>query len=311
MKSLRASCIILFFFLLMTINLQSQQRYIDSNDYTYTGKVKSMSYMFYEAIEKNQKIVKGNRKIEDVFDYDSRVSFDTLGRRTEILYFRSDDIPVYKEKYEYNGLICNKSIYDIKGNLLESDILIKNKHLKDVEIENNVSVDSLKQKYIYKYDDKDNLSKWEIYNSDDSLMSRRLYIYNEKNKLTEMKFENPDGTTRISETRVYSDNEKKIENRRFNENGELMNIVWYLYDDSGRKIEEKWGTSDGKIVDNSVMKYNENGNQVQMLFYTSEGKIHQKDIYQYKYDSMGNWTEKIIFRNDKALSIIEREINYY
>lgn len=64
-------------------------------------------------------------------------------------------------------------------------------------------------------------------------------------------------------------------------------------------------------VKKSKYKYDLNGAKTDEIYYDEIGHIKYHHNYEYKYDSKGNWIEKIHFYNGKPSSIIERKIKYY
>ncbi|HXB12584.1 MAG TPA: hypothetical protein VNZ45_11390 [Bacteroidia bacterium] len=55
----------------------------------------------------------------------------------------------------------------------------------------------------------------------------------------------------------------------------------------------------------------EHFNMVEDDTYSYDGKIQTSNTYQYKYDSVGNWVDKLITTNNKPVEIEEREIGYF
>jgi len=52
-------------------------------------------------------------------------------------------------------------------------------------------------------------------------------------------------------------------------------------------------------------------NTVENDTFSNDGKPEFQKSYQYTYDSIGNWIEKVEFNNNKPVKVVEREIGYF
>ncbi|MDR1552063.1 MAG: hypothetical protein LBS69_01190 [Prevotellaceae bacterium] len=250
------------------------------------GKVYSIRQIEYEAIEKFGEITKGNI----CYKCGKLIKYDAKGNKIEEnRYNKSDGSLRYKYTYKY----------DAKGNWIET-----NKYNSD---------GSLYDKFTYKYDAKGNKIEKNNYNSDGSLFRKYTYKYDAKGNMIEENNYNSDGSLFDKFTNKYDDKGNQIETNGYNSDGSLVSKYTYKYDARGNKIEDNWHKSDGSLVSKDTYKYDAKGNKIEENYYKSDGRLHNKSTYKYRYDSKSNWIEAVIYEGEanKAVSIIEREIEYY
>jgi len=172
--------------------------------------------------------------------------------------------------------------------------------------------------------------------------------YDEKNKVTESKFTfmKENGEEKFSVLYTYNYNnygqKKSIEIN----DGKKKMMIGYKYDLNNRLDEKRIIGSDGSDLN---YKYDNKGNLISIMSrnhkiffsYDNENRLkksvsHNEIIYtygkkndvikieelssnvvikttkfEYKYDNVGNWIKCIVFKNEKATCIIERQIMYY
>ncbi len=154
------------------------------------------------------------------------------------------------------------------------------------------------------------------------------YKYDSSNRLIEKKFSN--------QVVYYKYNKlgQLIEKTTYFDDKSLLNKVLYTYLNNRKKISlyKDWNN---KTYFKSEKKYNSLNKEIEDLYYYSDEKtIYSKRYteydkygnitkhnpfsdellivtYSYKYDSTGNWIEKIEYRNDKEKEKTTRTIEYY
>ena len=112
----------------------------------------------------------------------------------------------------------------------------------------------------------------------------------------------------------YDDDGNQIEETQYKEEGELAARWKYKYDDDGNLVEETWYYEEGELPDKYEYKYDDDGNDIEMklTYYIRDKKTTVIFTYEYEeYDKKGNWTKKIIYRDDEPYEIEERDIEYY
>ena len=68
---------------------------------------------------------------------------------------------------------------------------------------------------------------------------------------------------------------------------------------------------DGNIRWKQTYKYDDEGNQVEFISYYSDGSINSKYTFEYQYDKTSNYTKKVRLKDGVAISVLEREFEYY
>ncbi|MDR1897461.1 MAG: hypothetical protein LBR10_11790 [Prevotellaceae bacterium] len=175
-------------------------------------------------------------------------------------------------------------LYDSNGNLIAQNSYESGDHLKEI--------------HTYKYDSIGNRIETDRYYSNGMLASKIIHQYDSTGNPIEDIYYRPDGS--LSATSIFK------------------------YDTDGDLIEENFYDPDGSLSSTAIFsefarkdKYDNCGNPIETIFYQPD-RILFKDTYKYKYDSKGNWTERISYykkpnsvRKGKAYSITERTITYY
>ena len=145
--------------------------------------------------------------------------------------------------------------------------------------------ENLRRKYKYQYDEDGNITEETYYNADGDLLRKQKCQYDEDGNITEETDYNADGK-----------------------------IDWnqkYQYDENGNITEETSYNTDGELYEKQKYQYDENGNITEQIYYNADGELYKKNKYQNEYDKLKNWIERTYSENDKQISIIKREIEYY
>ncbi|MDR1552064.1 MAG: DUF1566 domain-containing protein [Prevotellaceae bacterium] len=151
------------------------------------------------------------------------------------------------------------------------------------------------------------ITKGNIYNYGD------LIKYDAKGNQIEMNSYYSDGSLCSKYTFKYDAKGNQIEANGYKSDGSLYSKDTYKYDAKGNRIEENIYYSDGSLFYKYTYKYDDKGKQIEENRYGSDGSLVSKDTYKYRYDSKSNWIEAVEYKGEanKAVSIIEREIEYY
>ena len=156
------------------------------------------------------------------------------------------------------------------------------------------------------FNEKGNKIESNSFNSDGSLSFKSTYKYDDKGNKIELNYFNSDGSLFLKSTSKYDDKGNKIELNGFNPDGRLSSKSTYKYDDKDNLIEVN-SDSDSKFT----YKYDDKGNKIEQNWFTTDGSLFSKWTYKYTYDQQDNWTQKIIYDEEKPIRIVERTIEYY
>lgn len=182
-----------------------------------------------------------------------------------------------------------------------------------------------------------NIMEEERYRSDDKLVGKQDYKYNAEGKKVEVNRYNMDGVLNLKVVYKYDNKGKMTEESKYNANGSLFLTTSNKFDTDQNMIEESAMTSTGGLFSRSTYDYDDNKNIIEANFYDFNGELERKKTYiyndrgdvveennhlpdgspagkrtyTYEYDSLDNWTRKIIILNERPAYIIQREIEYY
>jgi hypothetical protein len=250
------------------------------------GKVKSLTEIYFKAVDKFGEIQKG------YIMYTYNFFFNDKGNEIEWNKYETEG----GSSYITNKWICkcNK-----KGDRIE-------------EIHYNPD-GSLGEKFTFKYDDKGNQIEKSWYNSkcnNGSLYFKFTYKYDNKENQIEENCYYPDGNLFDKWFYKYNDHGNMIEDSYHNPNGSLIYKDIYMYDDYGNMIEENCYNPD--LCNKVTYNYDDKGNQIERCDYALENSLYyDKKTYKYDYDNTGNWIKKTYFKNGIPQTITVREIVYY
>ena len=261
------------------------------------GRVSSLDYSVYSAVEKLGELEKDKQILRHIYQY------DVQGNSTEWSLLNLDstwDVRTYKYTYDNQE---NKMV----ENEYKSDSSLLIKHVYSYDERGNriekktygsiyTSVSSLSNTFSYKYDKQGNQIKEESYDSDGILLSSYIYTYDKQGNQIEK--------------RVGESAKKPVKGMSFK--------YKYKYDKVGNRIACNSYDSAGSFDWGSVTKYDEQGNETEHIF-TKNNKPPRIYSYKYEYDNSGNWTKKIKYIHEvksnsvslKPVVIEERKIEYY
>ncbi len=178
------------------------------------GKVKSVRYIDYKAVDKFGELTKGDKS---EYNWNNKLTkYDNNGNEIEWNRYNSDGSLdcKYTYKYDNNGNKIEENCYNSDG--------------------------SLCWKYTYKYDNNGNTIEKNSYKSDGSLYRKYTYKYdNNGNKIEENGYKS-DGSLDYKYTYKYDNNGNTIEGNRYNSDGSLdyKYTYKYKYDKYGNWIQK-------------------------------------------------------------------------
>lgn len=252
------------------------------------GEVKTLKTITYNVIDTLGEVTKG--EIVDNVYGSILINYNSKGDWIE---YRSYT-PTGKNKW------AEIPAFDKKGNMVER-----------CDYTFSESDSTLDRRYRYKYDNKRNLTNTFLYNASDSLIWKRTYLYNDKGKETEICNYNATNSLTWKVVCSYDNKNNLTEENVYNASGGLDGKTIYKYNEKGERIETCSYKSDNSLESKTTTQYNKEGLEIEACTYNTEGNLDKRKSYQYKFDSKGNWIEKISYNGDTAIRITEREIEYY
>lgn len=163
-------------------------------------------------------------------------------------------------------------------------------------------------KYFY---DKDNyLLKVEVYNSENQLEELLKYTYDTQHRKEEVTGYDAKGNLTGKQVAHYNVNGDKINELSFNEKDSFLLNLDVVYDDKQNVSEKKFEDKDGKRV---LLKYvyDDKNNIAEENYYGDANQLYGQKRFSYKYDSQGNWIERVEHIYEVQRVVTERKIEYF
>lgn len=276
------------------------------------GKVKSITEVEYEVVEKFGEPEKGKKKTIDYREYNTAGNetehqledFTRAGAKTaksfryrdktklvEIREEKEGKISLTKIEYNPAGKIGTVAITDSKG--------------------------SLEQRHKYRYDAAGLLTQIDFYKGDGSLSSKYVYTHNAKKQLARKEsYEAGD----LFDVRTYSYDAdgNLVQETDLNFWSKTTDTIThgYRYNEKKQKVEESTINSREKLdlmFNNYTLIYNEQGDLL------SKSSFLEVETIAYTYDKYNNWIKAVktsgpaleIKMFEKTQVIVERQIKYY
>lgn len=294
------------------------------------GKIKSIKYTAYVAIEKFGEIEKGEVlsffKNEETFynkdgfitekikfngDFTVRetkkISYNEEYKPTEENYFDKNNQLLRKIKYHYvDTLISQENTYNSDGKLIRNIKYQYDKNNNKIKEETTDSTGNQSKLFLYEYDQNKNLLETKSY-SNGKLLSSAQFIYDKKGRKIEYYRKNHFYNKEERETYRYDEMGNLLQQDNYTKNS-LLSSIFYSYDENNNLINEKrtcfetgfaWCPSYEKQY-----FYDVNNNLIE------EKSENNKE--EYIYDDNENWTQRINMTNNINIPhLIERIITYY
>ncbi len=267
----------------------------DRQEEELKGNVKSLHETFYKAEHKSGEIIKG-KKICNEGGYESKISFNDKGYKTEDTRFKVDGSPSAKLVYAYND---------------KSDRIEEDKYNTDGSVAH-------KSKFDYKYDDTGKMIEKDWFKEDGSSDGKEVYKYDEKGNIIEKNVFRADGTLDWRTADKYNDKGNVIETIEYKSSGEIILRFVFKYNDYGKVVEETWFTKGTKFLVTYLQTYDSKGNRVKTDWVDAKGKAYAMLTYKIEYDKNDNWIrvtelnpDKVSFFGGRDECVVEREIEYF
>ncbi len=205
----------------------------------------------------------------------------------------------------YGEEICTDIDYDYFGNEDDSSTYKNNTEFEFYEsgMLKSRTVANLDDgvDYIYKYDEKGNLTydAWYFYGLDDEPSGETEYKYDEKgNIILSVEYNQYDEISEKTEYEYkYDENDNIILALCYDSYGKVKSKTENTYDKNNNMTLSVVYDSNGDVTDETEYKYSLNGNMKSVVntTYDSYGNVESKKVYKYKCDKSGtvksyDWT---------------------
>ncbi|SNA74769.1 hypothetical protein [Flavobacterium psychrophilum] len=274
----------IYFLLICFICLQScnknNNEKSDTEKLNLNGKIKSITENSFHAIEKFGEIIKGKSSNNLLNKENHQMIYNNNGylieEKNEPIYYRLTN------KYNSENKVVEVKTFDESGVLTGTTIK--------------------------KYDKKGNENEYSQFYQG-KLVAKGKFLYDDKGNRIEHKYYNENGDLESMQKNTYDNQNNLIGYKYYDANGVLGFSSKYVFDSSGNEIESVNYNSLGNIDRKTISTYNSDNLIIEFKDTFNDNYYTEK--YTYKFDSNKNWIEKIVFKNGKPESIIERTIEYY
>lgn len=281
------------------------------------GKVKSITEVEYEVVQKFGEPEKGEKRKIDFREYNSAgyetqhhlEDFTRAGEKTIKAFRYKDKAKLVEIREEIAGKVkMTKIEYNPQGRMGTVDFIDGSSNLE--------------QRQKYRYDAEGLLTQIDSYKGDGSLYSKSVHTYNAKKQL--VRKERYDEVGNLFDVRIYaydaSGNLAKETDVNFWAKTTDTISRCYRFNEKKQKVEESYSRSrpDSEKLSsdefNESFTYNEQGDLV------SKSVLYEEETIVYTYDQQNNWIKAVktsgstlfgdLFGKPKH-KLVERQIKYY
>jgi hypothetical protein len=318
----------------------------DLDNLNLQGNVKSLKEISYKAVDKFGEYEKGTRSRSDKTETDKYIIFNQFGYIIEDYILNHDSLLIRSRLIQYDSTnrVTEENIYNDEGYLVSKGIYTYENH--NVLSKSYYNPDgSLKLKILLSYnvDNRISSEKWVL--KDGSTFKDYSYYYNdnectiysrnsksENDYKIELRF-NENFIVTFKKLYFYSPANREYfevvsSNYSLDENENIISINKHLNKIWSRKLND-WATIDyvatnffyGNDEYPTFYYYEYNPNpygrnnkkwfksDAVRVFFEDSDNYHRK--YDYEFDEVGNWIQRIELKNEVPLFIVERTIVYY
>lgn len=176
------------------------------------------------------------------------------------------------------------------------------------EYERDAKTNELVTKSVSKYNNAGNQLDYCTYAADNSLLSKSVYSYDDSGRLTDVKRYRSDGTLNVRTIHRCDARGNVIVDSNYDGSGTLFMVGRSAYNGNGtRRVYDRF-SKEGLLFLKSNFKYDSDGNEVEEKQYDSHHGLKYATTYEYEqFDAHGNWTKRIMFKNDEPAVVVDRE----
>jgi hypothetical protein len=282
---------LLYLFFLCPVFSKTHAQQTDRDRAKLNGPVMSYNQTGYEAIQKKNRIKKGEPAYRLPSQGNRFVAYTEEGDISERKEINLHGEVKSHKKYtydKYSSISSVTSYVDGVAYVTRDSNVYNEQGLLIAVYSCDEPCSGFQQINRYTYDDYGYLV-WDEFNLDDSGDCGRNFYVNY-----------PDG--KAKEIRTF-----------YNCQDSVYSARKYTYDEKGNIVEESLCRQDGKTDLTEAHTYNEYGHHTQMVvtLYITEPAPRMVFTYEYVYDKNGNWIQKVEYLNGVPKYIIERKIIYY
>ncbi len=310
----------------------------DRTEMNLAGEVKSVESELYNLIPEKDTFRIGEKINGLSIDRNSLIKFNEKGEITSSKEFLSNGDVSEETIYTYDKtdrLVHRReldnygkgSFYDYNFSFNSEDSIIKviisnpdferihqinrddrNRITKNKIIQNDTVIGT----YTRRYDDNGNIIEENEFRKENVPVKITSRTFDQRNlKQTEQIKEYIKWDTLSYQIKYsYDANLNLVEEIEYQNDTVSMKTINKYFENGGLQETRNLPIGGGYAVV-TTRKFNERGDLTEHSRKASDNSNADTWIYRYKYDSIGNWIEKIEYKNDKPLRMVKRSIEYY
>lgn len=311
----------------------------DVAEYGFNGKVKSVKSELFNLIAEKDTFRIGDKTNGISLDRNLFIEFNQVGNLVSSKEYSSNEEVIYEKTYFYDEndrLNKRKEIDNYgKGSFMDYEF---DYNPQDSITKIVITEDDFRLIYKIERDNKNRPTKTEVIKNDTIIMTYKVKYDHNNNAITENEFINKDIPFKLIErtfnTHNLKEKEHVVEYKTFDT---LIYENKFVYDANLNIILEKYNIKNdttfleikntyhknGKLKESTITpkgssyfvvttrKFNTNGDLILHTRVPSEDNLKEVWEYIFKYDSEKNWIEKIEYKDNKPLRLVQRVIEYY
>ncbi|MDO8587085.1 MAG: hypothetical protein Q7T82_08610 [Armatimonadota bacterium] len=179
----------------------------------------------------------------------------------------------------------------------------------------------LNEKIVFTFDGRDKLPETDCYGPDGSLQGKFVRQYDADGRETEERSYRPDGSVSWKRTMKYETGGTE-QSSQYGPNGKLESVSVSIplakgngfeavFSDGNGRLQNKhvcrfdahwnatedvWSKPDGRLMSKRAWSLDAKGNVLVHTEWNANGSIKLKESSEYTFDSKGNWTKRMVFR---------------
>lgn len=295
----------------------------------YSPEVSENTFMYESQFNRKGQLIRksrfdsdGNLKSTSNFRYDNR------GNNIRADEIASNGLFISKttSRYDANNLLVERNEVDARDQVIHKQQL---EHHKDghrwlVTYKKNKGRLVKRMECVF---DKDGLNVFNNYYTQETL-KKEIHSYHPNGM-------QDDNAQAVTVQIMMGEDEKNDSNRDYLDDGTLKKSEQHEYDSTGNRIATiqyfpmtnqrittryKYGSGrletatllSNKIVSSKkIMRYDHKYNVIETFRYGLGGRLEEHQRHLYEYDPAGNWTKHKTITNNKAVSMMIRQIEYF
>jgi hypothetical protein len=298
---------IIFITIFISCNKSENLKKIQQNDVKrreLKGNVKILEQKNFDATEKFGEAVKLKLRDWKIFTFDA--SGNIIEEKS--MYENGKTYAIKKFKYNNKNKIIEETF--VCGDRTDLGRYIYDKTGNNIELTYYTNGEIV-VKHVKKFDKKNNIIDYRLYEYDGVLRDKSLSKFNDNNLEIETEVYSSNGTSCVytsKKTNEYDEYGNLIEERNYDEKGNLEFIYKYVYDEKHNEIEKT--LSKDNTIKKNKLTLDKFDNCIEEVEYSND-ILKSKFTNNFSYDKKGNWNQLIYRNNDIVNRIVDRHIEYY